>query len=909
MTVKVRSQSRPNDSLSWICANLFIFRTYTVATWLGNGTLSRQIERGLEVGKSRSDEACAFLLAQPEFTHWYHATDSWELVVLGQMGSGKSVAMGFLIDELRKRSEHQLLQPKICYHYCQNDVTDTPIYILSTLVLSLLEQLPGLKRTFVKWYQQRVISGNESTMGLAKNFDGLQEWLRGVLGTIDRPVIFAIDGLDECDRQSRKAIIASLRSMSACSNQKTPGLRLLFSSRPEDDILKLLEGTSQITIRPDRTRDHLIVQSAVKSQLDHLSQDVQALIIDTLSSQAQGSAIWTSMTVNLIKTAPIESIGPMKKYLSKMPQPRGLSEVYANLFSRKTDNNPDSQKLASAALEFLTVSRRPLSILELCWAVTLSVAQVEEDITTVGALRSLVDPGPIMRLIQPFVAHADFDDLTKRQVKLVHQSAKDFIKQRAAGGKTLSQQSTESIEARILDICIKYLLLHDINDLDLFTSNQLETQELPLDTDLFSDDDFNSNSDSAQLETWQNWEDKIPRYDPSDRFGHFFVYASCHWTDHLTAKSAGSPSLLENIQLLCQAGSTRLRNWTDQNCRPDCRIDPNFEWDLAKYDPLVITAIYGSDSLFQNMLATSDLDNKATFLTNSSMEAADRILRCGGDLARLNLLWTTPKTGHQLHNFTFFSLIVNQWSTSASERLRPNWDEVFELVNDPEILDTMISNQWGNRIFCIAAKKGCMPAVRRLVETSKTHRPLLAELLAHRPTYAGAIGEAILGNQLEVVEYLLEQPAFEAQIYDCRTENKENVFHLASKHVADGLCNPAIFELLVPRLGMVSNGDVFYEMDTWDETALTRIILSTADDGDRVRSARVLLGGMAGGSGNDGDGGVRFESEKQKALKLAVGLGDMELELRDLLIEFGAVVGGDEGERQDAGRKEGAWIM
>jgi len=59
--------------------------------------------------------------------YWYQATDSQQLVVLGNTGYGKTVAIAFLIDELRRRSENQLPQPKICYHYCQNDETGQAI--------------------------------------------------------------------------------------------------------------------------------------------------------------------------------------------------------------------------------------------------------------------------------------------------------------------------------------------------------------------------------------------------------------------------------------------------------------------------------------------------------------------------------------------------------------------------------------------------------------------------------------------------------------------------------------------------------------------------------------------------------------------------------------------------------------
>jgi Cdc6-like AAA superfamily ATPase len=99
----------------------------------------------------RNDEACEFLLSHPNFTTWYHASDSQHLAILGEMGGGKTIAMAFLVDELNLRNEHQLPRPKVCYYYCRDDETGQAVHIFSALILALLEQLSGLKKTFYEW--------------------------------------------------------------------------------------------------------------------------------------------------------------------------------------------------------------------------------------------------------------------------------------------------------------------------------------------------------------------------------------------------------------------------------------------------------------------------------------------------------------------------------------------------------------------------------------------------------------------------------------------------------------------------------------------------------------------------------------------------------------------------------------
>jgi hypothetical protein len=55
-----------------------------------------------------------------------------------------------------------------------------------------------------------------------------------------------------------------------------------------------------------------------------------------------------------------------------------------------------------------------------------------------------------------------------------------------------------------------------------------------------------------------------------------------------------------------------------------------------------------------------------------------------------------------------------------------------------------------------------------------------------------SIGEAVLGNHVDVVEYLLGQQGIEVHLQH-RNSHGENVLHLVS-----GRYNPTMFQLLVP---------------------------------------------------------------------------------------------------------------
>ncbi|KND92704.1 Vegetative incompatibility protein HET-E-1, partial [Tolypocladium ophioglossoides CBS 100239] len=840
---------------------------HEIARWLGIGKMSRQSQHHAYLQQIRVDKACEFLLVNAKFINWHQATDSQQLVVLGDMGCGKTVAMAFLIDELRRRNEHQLPQPRICYHYCRNDETGQAVYIFSSLILSLLEQFSGLKRAFFEWYKQVTASGIDP----AASFKKLEEWLQKTLGELDRPLFLVIDGLDECDRASRSSLLKSLKNLS----QNTSRLKILLSSRPQEEILEQLTGMAKIDLDSDAKRDRLIVEKTVERQLSYLSEDVKPLVTETLSRSAQGSAIWTKMTVDLIEKRGIRALAPMRAFLKEIPQPRQLSELYVNLLSRYTSDDPENQRLATTALEILATTRRPLSILELAWAVAMGVAQ--EGVLTLDALAKLVDHQRVMSLIQPFVAHVDFNDLRKRQVRLVHQSVQEFIVREWASNRPAQESSAIStlatdhtpvqrravnLEAGILDVCIRYLLLDDIGYIDLFSEEHLAIEELPQGLDLFDNDVPN---DYDPYCTWEAWEENMIRYDPIERgFGELFVYASCHWIDHFGAISV-EPLLpgLGNIGSLCQAGSTRLHNWIKQNCRPDCTIKPRFIFDSTLYDPLSVASLYGSETMLRIMLESSDFDSDK-FLPNPAIGAADQILQWG-DLPRLKLLMGS-KIGHQIRNLDFFRLVMNQWSNSLSDKYRQGWDVVFDLIDD--VLDMMVRQRWGNELVCRAASTGCVPIIRRLMDRAQHNAELRAELLdGSRPEHR-LIGEAIFGNHVDVVEYLLEQQGIEAHLQH-RNSRSENVLHLASR-----LCNPAMFQHLVPRFK-----DGVHQTDDQNDTVLMRIVMSPSGSRNRLESARILL--SEGGVNEDG----RFKDELQETLWVAERLGD--LDMCGLLIRIG----------------------
>ena len=821
-----------------------------VARWLGSDKLVLQSQNHERQQALRNDEACGFLLAHHAFIEWYLSSSSQWLALVGDTGCGKTITMTFLVDELSRRNEHQLPQPKIAYYYCRDDQAGQAAHLFSTLILALLERLSGLKKTFFDWYKQQQASGILEPVASPRK---LGEFLEMVLENLDRPFFVVIDGLDECDRASRKTLFALLTTLS----QKAPRLKIALSSRPEEEILKQLGSANRIDLSSDARRDALIVRHTVAMQLSYLHEDIRALVIRTLSPLAQGSAIWTKMVIELIEVRKIGALGPMRLFLQQIPLPEQLSMVYTAMVSRHSSDDAENRELVTTALKILAAVWRPLSILELAWAVALATAR--QNVTTVAALCEAVDQVRLISLIHPFITRIDYSDVRKRQIGLVHQSVKEFITREwprlqkssmtTAPSRRQKYQQNVSLEAYILDVCMDYLLLDEIGSCRLFSEEQIAIEELPQECDLFDDVDLSEYDPHC---TWEVWEENMIRYDPNERgFGQFFVYAASHWVTHFGAVQSGSLPDLAEIERLCHAGSTRLDNWINQNCRPDCAIKARFEFDSGLYDPLSITSLYGSEAMLRDMLENSDFDS-VQFLASPLLNAAHQILQWG-KLSRLKMLFLNAKSNYQVHNLEFFQLVIRQWSYSRWRH--DDWNVAFELVD--YALDTLVQERWGNRLFCIAARAGCMPMIHHLLVSAQQMTGLHTELLRGSEW----MGEAVLGNHTEVVEFLLDWQDVEAHLGYVNSRG-ENLLHLASTN-----CNPAMFRLLVPHLHEKIN-----ETDKEGDTALMWIIKSHSNPKARYESARILLLSQPDVVWNS-----HYAQKQHDPLQLAVQLGDTDM--------------------------------
>jgi Cdc6-like AAA superfamily ATPase len=166
-----------------------------------------------------------WLMKSKVFKHWLDISNrSTSLLWLkGIPGAGKTFLSGAAIEEAKTR--HQTIFAFATY---VNQNTTTAKSVLHSLLFQLADNNKFIRSSLVESSKQDL----DSTKYVSQVFKTL-------LASIG-PIYIIVDGLDEMEALERGILLQQLTSMTEC-----PEVKILVSSRPEDDIANILETKSK----------------------------------------------------------------------------------------------------------------------------------------------------------------------------------------------------------------------------------------------------------------------------------------------------------------------------------------------------------------------------------------------------------------------------------------------------------------------------------------------------------------------------------------------------------------------------------------------------------------------------------------------------------------------------------------
>jgi ankyrin repeat domain-containing protein 50 len=369
-----------------------------------------------------------------EYQNWKGQADSCTLIYTGKLGSGKSVLLANIVDNLNLYIQSKNVV--VAYFFCRHDSPKSlkAWTVIGSLARQLLRTIPDLT----------IAAELLDETSLALDFERIFSLLQRALPP-NCKAYFILDGLDECDYAEGKALIQQLRKL-----QEIFTLLLCVSFRLEPNNA-LIWGSEQftatiITFIPNDNPD---IEAFTRSELESCIESKKlvignpALILeiqDALLEKSQGMFLWVALQIKSL--CAMKTDDAIRQALADLP--KDLSETFSRILRRSEGLGKPYQRLI---LELVTVAYRPLTTEELQEALSVvpgdavwNPAKLLNDIySTLACCGSLVT--------------VDEEELT---IRLVHHSVKQFL---LSGFKDSTNMAftVDSAKRKMADIIVTYL--------------------------------------------------------------------------------------------------------------------------------------------------------------------------------------------------------------------------------------------------------------------------------------------------------------------------------------------------------------------------------------------------------------------------------------------------------------------
>lgn len=358
-------------------------------------------------------------------------TPSSTLVCLGKLGSGKSVWLANMIDDLylTARGDKQSLG----YFFCRHDVSESlnARVVIGSITRQLLQQCKQGAQF-------------DASRELYRSLGDLKD-LVNLLETVVPPshvIHLVIDGLDECSDSEQDKVLQTLENLQTiriihvCLSFRLAAdssIRLNMESIPNCATASIPEDNPDIGYFIDAE-----LQRCLETRRLTLGNPILiSRIQDALLRGAQGMFLWVALQITSLCASRTDK--DIEDALDNLPV--DLSETFSRILQRSRETDYDD--LQTRILGFIITARRPLTTSELREA----LAVVPGDISW--------NPG---RLINNMYAAlgccgclitVDEEDLT---IRLVHHSAKTYLT-----GGSIAPVPIQAANSAMADVVITYL--------------------------------------------------------------------------------------------------------------------------------------------------------------------------------------------------------------------------------------------------------------------------------------------------------------------------------------------------------------------------------------------------------------------------------------------------------------------
>ncbi|KAH8737409.1 hypothetical protein BGZ61DRAFT_15456 [Ilyonectria robusta] len=373
--------------------------------------------------KGRVKGTGQWLLDHEKYSQWRSADSSTTLWLSGIPGAGKTKLSSKVIDDILLLTANEDTNEAFAYFYCDRNRTDhrDPVMVLRSLVRQLsTSRDESTVMTYVEAkYTKRKRSGFSRDQLTSEE---CEELLLQLTRDYARCTI-AIDGLDECDRDTRTVLMDTLDLIVEKSSRP---LKIYIASRRDQDLRERYEIRDHLEVTANDNQSD--IEKFVLNKLDQspfcrtkMTDQVRKQILQTFHSKSQGMFQWAALHINeLLKLNRNKDI---LSYLDRLP--RGLEAAYKNIYSNIDSQEGSKREVAFLVFKILMCSWRPLSPAEMVIAATQNIEEdfyLDPDVDIdyiLDACHNLVvlADGLLERFLDPKKSKREYTDLPNSKYK------------------------------------------------------------------------------------------------------------------------------------------------------------------------------------------------------------------------------------------------------------------------------------------------------------------------------------------------------------------------------------------------------------------------------------------------------------------------------------------------------------
>ncbi|KAK3374120.1 WD40-repeat-containing domain protein [Lasiosphaeria ovina] len=357
-------------------------------------------------------DSYSWVLENVDFHRLRGTEQSRLLWIKGDPGKGKTMLLCGIIDELVKSTPSTT---NVTFFFCQ--ATDNRINNATAVLRGLLYLLVKQQRSLISHIREIYDDSGKQCFEGTNAWVALSKILIGILndGRL-HDTYFVIDALDECTTDLDLLLNFIVRESAAHSNVKW-----IVSSRNWPSIERGLDTTLQkvkLSLELNEKSVSAAVNAYIQFKVNELAKqngydsDTWNGVRQYLSLNANGTFLWVALVCH--KLANIPGWEAQEKLTAFPP---GLDAFYRRMMDQIRSLDDVDADLCKSILAVVSVVYRPITVDELASLVNIPSGAS-------GNYRALAE---IIERCGSFLT------LRERAISFVHQSAKDFLTQKASG--------------------------------------------------------------------------------------------------------------------------------------------------------------------------------------------------------------------------------------------------------------------------------------------------------------------------------------------------------------------------------------------------------------------------------------------------------------------------------------------